>query len=241
MRIIFSLILSLLFFSLSAIDLSLKSQLQTAQAGSWIVLSIDKVYTLFYLRYIDEKSAILEEVTIGRTHLPLKKYLSWKNWFEQGAEGHSQWIISKINLQNAQFEQCYSPSHKRWVDPSQGNNFFSTLMNLHFTQIPIQQRKRIGHGAKIDRPIWEPKCVVEGSVINHVSFSAYQARWPADGSELAKKTIEIYVPYQASIPIPAFFPYWLEVEGKVGSAKARVIDSGFQARSPQPSFFEEIP
>lgn len=235
MRIFFSLIFFLLFSPIFGEPLSLKSQFQAAKTGSWVVLSIDKVYTLFYLRHKTDKTAILEEVTIGKMHLPAKKYQGWRDWFEQGAEGHTHWAILKINLQSAEIEQCYSPSHRKWINPGNESCFFSTLLNLHFTLVPENQRKRIGRSSCKDRPIWEPKCVVEGSV-KQVAFAAYQARWPADGSEIAKKIIEIYMPLEANLP--SFFPYWLEVEGKIGAAKARVIDSGFDACSPQPPYFE---
>ncbi len=115
-----------------------------------------------------------------------------------------------------------------------------TLLNLHFHLVPDSERRHVGlppgYGKPDHRPLWHPRLIVGGTIVGHVSFAAWKARWPADGSELARKVVEVYLPESAHDAYPSYFPYWLEVEGKLGSAKIRVIDSGMESNSPQTRF-----
>lgn len=235
------LLLFIFFFSFfshaQAENLSLKNQLQKAEERSWIVLEQNKNYIFFYIHQITPTTIFVEEVTLPASCLSSQGRFNWKNWFEGGAPGHTLWTLSQINLQNGRFENSYSYTHQSWLNVAQSAPFMATLLNLTFTPIPYTERRRIGippSYKKADhRPVWQPRLIVEGQKISNIPFTAWQARWPSDGSELSRKRIEIYLPEENGKNYPSYFPYWLEVEGKIGSAKVRIVDSGMYANSPK--------
>lgn len=229
--------MSIYFFTpLQGEELSLRTQLEKAHEKSWIVIEQNKNYVFFYIHKIDAKKIFIEEVTIPASCLPCYSNFTWRGWFENGAPGHTLWTLSQIDLTTGHFENSYSYTHQSWLNLSQSMPFMTTLLNLSFTPVPERDRRRIGlppSQRKADtRRFWQPRLIVEGERINNVHFSVWQARWPSDGSELSRKRIEIYLPEEMEGRYPTYFPYWLEVEGKLGSAKVRIVDSGMEAFSP---------
>jgi hypothetical protein len=230
---------------LSGGELRLKGKLAEAQPGSYLVLEQNKTFTFFHVHDRFDNKVIIEEVSIPAASCPSKQ-MDWKQWFERGAAGHTGWMISRIDLQTALFEETFSFTHKGWVDMRDTNPFLTTLLNLSFKTVSEADRRRVGlppgYNKTDHRPIWNPRLVVEGQIQEDVSFSAFRARWPSDGSELSHKYIEIYLPNvdakSEASSYPLYFPYWLEIEGKIGSAKIRVVDSGMNARSPKKFFFK---
>lgn len=228
----------------AASEVCLKDKLAQANAGSFLVLEQNKTFTLFHIHQRKETSLVIEEVSIPAATFA-RNPMNWRMWFESGAPGHTCWTMSQIDLTTGNFEAAFSFTHKGWIDMSQSNPFLTTLLNLKFQEIPAMERKKVGlappyHKAD-QRPLWNPRLVMNGQIIPYVPFRAYKARWPSDGSELSRKIVEIYLPEsetadQGSISYPIYFPYWLEVEGKIGSAKVRVVDSGMEAQSPRGSF-----
>ena len=226
----------------SASEVLLKEKLGFAPTGSFLVLEQNRTFTLLYIHQRDEHKLVIEEVSIPAAHFA-KHPMNWKVWFEKGAPGHTGWIISQINLMTGSFEETFSYTHRGWIDMSASNQFLTTLLNLKFQEVPDSERRKIGLPPgyhKVDhRPLWTPRLVMNGQVVAHVPFRAYKARWPADGTDLSRKYVEIYLPEPQTAdqesPYPMYFPYWLEVEGKIGSAKIRVVDSGINANSPKGS------
>ncbi len=239
------------FISLSSFafcaEISLKDKLAEAEPGSYLVTEQSKTYTFLHVYEKRGNSIVLEEVVIPAARF--QRQLSWREWFERGAPGHTAWTLTQINLQSGTLEEVYSFPHQGWVDTSQADHFMTTLLNLHFKEVPDSQRRRIGlppgYNKPDHRPIWSPRLVVEGTALQSIPFTAWKARWPSDGSELARKTIEVYLPEVVHSPAtphyPVYFPFWLEVEGKIGSAKIRVIDSGMSAHSPKPHLPRRAP
>ena len=231
----------LLFCSVAwANDVRLKEKLTEAPAGSYLVLEQNKTFTFLHVHAIDAQRIIIEEVSIPASTFGRKR-MNWKEWFEKGAPGHTCWIMSQVNLASGNFEETFSFTHKGWVDMADSNSFLTTLLNLHFKEVPNLERRRVGLPPgyhKVDRrPIWNPRLIFEGHVVPNALFCAYKARWPADGTELSRKHVEIYLPNpQENASFPLYFPYWLEVEGKIGSARVRVVDSGTGAKSPKGMF-----
>lgn len=235
----FVLFFFLLFSCCIASEIRLKGKLKEAKPGSYIVIEQNKTFTFFHIYDRFDNRIVIEEATIPAASFA-KYRTNWKSWFENGAPGHTAWIISQVNLDTGKFEESYSFTHKGWIDISDSNPFLTTLLNLRFQEMGTSERRRIGsptHYNKMDsRPLWNPRLIVNGQMIPHVAFQAYKARWPSDGSELSRKIIEIYLPYtdeNCESWYPNYFPYWLEVDGRIGSAKIRVIDSGMEARSPR--------
>ncbi len=223
-------------------EIRLKDKLAEADPGSYVVTEQNKNFTLVHIYNLTEHSIVIEEVTI-----PAARYarspLPWKQWFESGAPGHTSWTMSQINLETGQFEETFSFTHQGWINMKDSNPFLTTLLNLAFQPVPEEKRRRVGHSPGVGRPdcrpIWNPLLTVEGRRISQVPFSAWRAKWPSDGTELAKKRIEIYLPHDIDDPnlaeYPTYFPYWIEVDSCVGSAKVRIVDSGTGAHSPKPA------
>jgi hypothetical protein len=240
MRKILALLL-LLFSTAYASEMHLKEKLAHAPLESYLVIEQNKIFTFIHILERSEKTIVIEEVSISAATFA-KHRMRWKEWFEKGAPGHTSWLISRINCETGAFEETFSFTHRGWIDMSGSNPFLTTLLNLPFHEVPQIDRRRIGlppgYRKADDRPIWNPRLIVDGHPISNVPFIAYKARWPTDGSELARKIIEIYLPdsktvEQGNTLCPLYFPYWLEVEGKFGSAKIRVVDSGVNAHSPR--------
>lgn len=233
--------------ALSAGEIQLKGKLAEAQPGSYIVIEQNKTFTFFHIHDRFDNAVVIEEVSIPAASFA-RNPMNWKTWFESGAPSHTSWIISQVNLDTGIFEETFSFTHKGWIDMSSSNPFLTTLLNLRFQEVSLEERRRIGlppgHNKADHRPLWNPRLIVNGCVIPNTFFYAYKARWPSDGTELSRKIIEIYLPTDmnhGTTWFPAYFPYWLEVDGKIGSAKARVVDSGFDARSPKPSLPKRSP
>jgi hypothetical protein len=242
MRFIFLFCLSLYFFndSLRADEFCLRELFAQAEPGSYFVTEQNKNYTFLHIFQKNDSFIILEEVSIPLSRFPKKT--TWKEWFEKGAQGHTAWLMTQINLKTGKCEEAFSFIHQGWLDLSHADHFLATLLNLKFAAVPEPERRRIGlppgYHKTDKRPLWNPPLIVEGKIIPHVAFSAWKTRWPNDGSELSRKIIEIYLPSFEDTPsrCPAYFPYWLEVEGKMGSAKVRIVDSGMGAKSPKSTF-----
>ncbi len=230
-------LLLLLFTLAEASEISLKNHLDTAEPGSYLVTEQGKTCAFLYIREKSETHVTIEEVAIPASNFCRQK-TSWRCWFETGASGHSIWTVSQINLKTGAFESTFSYTHQGWVDMKEANCFLATLLNLRFKEVNLEERKKVGLPPgynKVDnRPLWTPRLIVDGISQCQTSFKVFKARWPKDMTDLSHKTIEIYLPDATKeSAYPTFFPYWVEVEGKIGSAKMRVIDSGKGVHSPQ--------
>lgn len=226
-----------LFSVLQAESVNLQERLNQAQPGSYIVFQQNKTFTFLHVFDRDERSVTLEEVSIPEDLFRRRK-TGWKEWFESGAWGSSAWIMSRVNLMSGQVEAAYSFKQESWLNVSEIDHFMTTLLHLPFQEVPEKNRRKQGvapKSGKDERPLWNPKVVVNGVLVPNVPFGAWEARWPKDGSELSNRLIEIYLPLQTETPspYPTFFPYWIEVEGRVNSIRMRVVDSGLYAKSPR--------
>ena len=220
-------------------EMKLKERFLDARAGDYIVTEQNKNFIFLHIHSRKEKSLVIEEVVI-----PLFRYLqnptSWRSWFEDGACGNTSWIISQLNLETGSFEETFSFTHNGWINLTETDSFLTTLLNLPFQNVADENRHRVGippgHNKPDLRPFWSPCLIVDGKRVFNVPFSAWRARWPSDGSELSRKYIELYIPNvgQEEVDFPTYFPFWIELEGKIGSFKIRVMDSGKGVNSIRP-------
>jgi hypothetical protein len=216
-------------------ELFLRDNLRKANPGDFVVTLQNKSCTLLHIQEKTERSLIVEEITIPENKLPSRR-TSWSEWVERGAPRNSSWLIYEIDLDTAKFGRTYSFTKGSWCEFCGADAFLTTLLTLRFTKIPSDQRKRVGASAKdYEAPLWQPRMVFEGNVIEGVAFDAWQAEWPADGSLLAGRTIEAYTP-EENQHYPSYFPNWIEVSGMMGKAKVRIIDSGKGLISPKRGF-----
>ncbi len=232
------LFLLLLPLALGGQEISLRENLAKAEPGHYLVTEQNKTYTFLHINENSTNRIVMEEVSIPAAKYP-QGSIKWRDWFESGAPGHTSWIQSQINLTTGECEEAYSIPHQSWIDTTETSRFMATLLNLHFTETPSIKRRKIGpapgYNKPDHRPLWHPRLIVDGDHHQNIPFQAWTARWPADGSELARKKVEVYLPDTTTQTYPTHFPYWLEVEGKLGRAKIRVIDSGTGVHSPMPA------
>lgn len=230
------------FFSLhieASSQLFLKNKLGKAIPGDFIVISQNKAYTLFHIYDKTSERLTIEEITIPENKTKLK-LISWDDWVASGAPGNTSWIVYTIDLSSGKMGGLYSFTRNCWEELPEAEQFLSTLLNMKFTKIEERDRKRIGPAPELPsydrRPFWQPHMVMNGQVIEGVRFNGWKTFWPKDGSELAGKSIEIYLP-EDDDSYPSYFPYWLQVSGKIGKAKIRIIDSGTGLFSPRAKSF----
>ena len=220
--------------SLPAEEISLKDNLKLAKKGDYIVISSNKTQTLMHIYDKQGQSLIIEEVSIPESKRPP---LSWKEWMNLHAPHHTLWVMYEMDLNTGQMGRYYSFTKNNWFEIPDADNFLSKLLSLKLNRIPDNARKKVGPkpiSGPDWRPMWQPKMVVEGLPIKGIVFDAWRTKWPRDGSELSGKTIEVYTPRE-SANYPSYFPYWLQINGAVGKAKIRIIDSGFNLHSPKPT------
>lgn len=177
----------------------------------------------------------MEEITVPAYRIK-KEGFSWKEWVGRGGEHHTSWTMYEIDLSKGKIREHYSFSKKGWLDVQLSDNILSVLLSLPFHLVEEKDRRKLGPppnpGSLDRRSIWHPPLVIDGAFIREVPFDAWRAIWPKDGSELAGKRIEMYLPSEDRYP--SYYPYWLQISGSFASAKIRVIDSGSQISSPRP-------
>lgn len=218
-----------LSFSICAkAPLLLKDNLQKAHPGDFIVTAQGKNYNLLHIVAKTPANLTIEEISIPAAKIP-KQDFSWKNWLNQGAQSSTSRVAYHIDTHSGAMRNFYVLKQGVWHEASLQSNFLSTLLNLPFQHVPLEQRRRVGRsvrtGANDRRPLWQPKLIVDGQTIEGIRFNAWQTVWPKDGTDLAGKSIEVYLPEEGS-NYPSYFPYWLQISGLVGNAKIRIVDSG---------------
>ncbi len=219
----------------------LKNRLQGSQVGDYIVTAIDNTYTVILIKEKFDHQMSIEEITIPYHRLHDKRFpwAGWRHWVECGAPGHTSWVMYSIHCNSGNMRQYFSYSNNQWTQMKDVENFLSVLLNSRFVKVPKNDMKRVGvvppseRNGQDRRRIWTPKMVYEGQVVHGLEFEAWRTRWPRDCSELSGKTITVYLPADER-KYPTYFPYWLEIQGMLGKAKIRIIDSGKGLESPRP-------
>jgi len=193
----------------------LKENLAYAERGDYIVTVRNKNYTLLVIREKSADALQVEEITV-----PGQRYRSptWREWMAEGAPCCTAWVSYTIDIHSGEIRNFYSRLHGQTVPLTKQENLFTRLINLPFAPVPKYRQRKKGS-------MWQPKMVVDGQRINNVNFSMFNTYWPNDGSELAGKLINIYLPDHSPF-YPFYFPYWVEAAGMTGKAKMRVVDSG---------------
>lgn len=227
---IFFLCLLLCSASLRGEEFLLKHNLRQAQSGDYIVSSQGKSITLLHIFAKRGDRLTIEEVSIPQARAK-QSVSTWRTWFESGAPGNTSWVVYEIDIDSGAMLRTFSYTKNSWYEVPQAENFLGTLLNLELFPIPYEKRRKVGFSGTY----WQPQMVVDGEVIEGVSFDAFKTRWPKDGSQLAGKTIEVYLPHETE-RYRSYFPHWLQISGVIGKAKLRIIDSGSNLPSPRQGF-----
>lgn len=208
--------------------LVLRQSLRNAESGDYVVLSRNQNHTMLWIRQKQGDKLMIEEISIPSSKRA-KSNVSWRDWMNQGAPLHTGWVRYEVDLNSGEILSFYSLLQRSYIEIPPDENIFSSLINLKFKRVPLRERRRLGAREKTgsfdDQQLWNPRLVVDGEVVEGVSFDVWKTRWPKDGSELSDKVVEIYLPPE-SADFPSYFPYWLQLTGLVTKAKMRVIDSG---------------
>lgn len=219
---------------LQAQELILRNNLQEAVPGDFIVVSANKTQTLMLIRSLQNQTLTIEEIAVPENKRPSQ--LSWKEWVRQNAPGNTSWVMYDVDLRSGKMIRYFSFTKNNWYEIPDADNFLSKLLNLRLSKIPENGRKKVGpkpFSGPDWRPLWQPRMIVDGQPLKDVPFDAWRTKWPQDGSDLSGKTIEVYLPRESQ-RYPSYFPYWLQINGAIGKAKIRIIDSGAQLQSPKP-------
>lgn len=227
-------ILLLLFLipSLFFGDLTIKDRLCKAQPGDFIVTEQGGTYSLLLVRWIESSRITLEEITVEKSHIDLKK-ISWKSWIENKAPKAASWTAFVIDLEKNTLIRSFSFLDNQWVFIENIDYFFGKLLSLPFRPSKENERKKIGPSpmpGEIDRrKFWKPQLIREGKKASTCEYEVLRSTWPGDKTQLAGCIIEVYLDAQQ----PSFpFPYWLEVQHPHFTFKIRAIDSGTNIQSP---------
>lgn len=235
------LLFSILFIFVTALSLIaeteilLRNNLAKAQPGDFLVTAQNKNYSVLLIRNKDADTISIDEITLPMSRKPNDKNFTWKKWLESGSPNNTCWVMYTIHLPSGSIKNTFSFTKNQWVSIPQSQNFLTTLLNLQLKPIPESDRKKVGPPPASDSPdrrsVWQPPMIVDGQPIKGVVFDAWRTHWPKDQTELSGRTIEVYLP-KDSQRYPAYFPYWLQINGMVGKAKVRIIDSGSRVSIP---------
>jgi hypothetical protein len=207
----------------------LKNVLQRGQIGDFVVASHQKNYTLWHIKDRTDTSILLEEISVPKIRVKGMDQ-GWQSWVDSNAPQHIGWVAYTIDLLSGRILGLYSFDQGCWLSQDIPNRFLATLLNVPFYSVGDQERRRMGKGSLASSPYWNPPHFYHGSEILGQRFDQYITRWPADGTELSNKKVEIYL--LQSLQYPSFFPYWLQVSGSFGKISIRIVDSGSRLYTP---------
>lgn len=206
--------------------LFLRDELLRANTGDYVVTLQNKTVTLLHIVRVDGKRLIIEEISAPEKS---SAHPNWKEWVSSQAPGHSSWVVYEIDVSAQALLEFYSLSQKRFIDIAPQESFLPTLLEMELSKVPLEDRKRIGQppqkGEPDRRNLWQPPLVFEGNRMTNAKFEAYLGKWPKDGSPLAGKGVEVYLPIGLK-NVPRYFPYWINVQQTLGRGQIRIIDTG---------------
>lgn len=218
-------LISLLAFTINTYALSLKSRFDHAQIGDYLVTEQDKNLCLLFVRYLDQDTLVIDEMTFNEHDLPK----GFKKW-QQAAFGNAypvSWISFQFNKQTGILEDAYNFNEKSWLEFREEDVFLKGLLNLDLTLVKDQERKKIGASPKDGDPdlrkCWCPPLVINGEKYPKPSYDVYKGRWAQDSSLLSQCHIDMYFS-KADPSLP--FPTWIEINNGHYGFKLKGIDAG---------------
>ncbi len=200
------------------------------RVGDYIVTEQNHFCSLIRIQKTETRKLTIEEISFPENLLP--KNLD--EWLKSDAKGHTSWSLMEIDLSTNNLVSCFSYTKNAWLIPNRDDSFLLKILDLPFTPIPDEERRRIGPSPKDGqdtRKIWNPPLFFEGKKEPLSKFSAYRLNYPKDGSLLSGKFIELFF----TDSIEGFpFPHWGQVtDASEAGIKFRVIASGRNLSSPK--------
>ncbi len=232
------LLLIIAIFSVSFINaFSLKDKIINGKNGDYVVTEQGGTSSVLIIRSLSSTHLILEEIDVPSLNRKPSEG-SWKEWVAQDAPGHTAWTLYIVDLKTNKLQECYSHTDGVWLSTQDPQHFLPRLLTLSLQKTAQEERKRIGpppgSGDEDRRSIWNPAVVIDGQKLDKPVITAWNTRWPQDGSIIAGCEIELYFSSAA-------FPVWIEVRSPHYKASLRAIDSGTGINSPRPIVFQQSP
>lgn len=211
----------------------LSKKLENAKPGHYILSEQNGNYSMLLVRENNSQKLLLEEITIPRKELNLKKR-SGKEWLAKGAPGNTSWILYKLDLKSKKIDYAFSHTRHSKLYLDQGEHYLAQLLSLPMKKMQNHKRKKIGiepaPGEADTRAVWNPPKMALGKPIKGHPFDAWHGTWKKDGSQLSNCGIDLYFDAQES-DFP--FPHWIEIASAHYNFKMRVMESGNDAQSPK--------
>lgn len=235
---IFCLLLAPLLYS----EESLKERLSKAQAGDYIVTEFQKTLSLLHIHTLEDHRLILEEIDLP-TSSRSRVGSQWKQWVQNGAPGHTNWIMMEIDLDKGEMLESYSFTKMGWIVQEASSSFLVTLLPLTPHRLARSERRKIGpEPMDLDldtRKVWNPKLSFNGSQIGAADFEVLRIHTPEGNSALSNKQIDLYFPlHQYSRPLP----YWIQIFDNSGTKFViKGVDTGSGMISPKSQMPKRVP
>lgn len=203
--------------------------IKKAKAGDFIVTEMHNLLTVIHIHSIKPHSIFIEEISIPKRKA-FHQTLSWKDWVQKKAPGHSSWSMLEIDMKHGKVLDSYSFSNHSHMQLTEKESLFACLFKLPLIPVADAEKKRIGpsppEGEPDFRKIWNPPLFFEGKKQEKAEFDVFETTWPQDGSELSLEKVILYFDHEFSLP------YWIQISTTHFMGNIRVIDSGKNLKSP---------
>lgn len=218
-----------IFAAQTLFGFTLQDKFKQAETGTYIVTEQNGLVSLLHLHSIKETCLLFEEISIP---LHQAKKINWTTWVQNGAPGHTSWILYEVDTEKKCVTECYSLTRKAWIPTDEMDAFLVPLISLQLDFLSEEDRLQKGATARpgnISAKPWGPLQVKNGKKVKDPQYNVYTAKWPHDSTDLSGKQIVLYFDKQDE----AFpFPYWLQARDGAVKFKMRALDSGINLSSP---------
>ena len=210
--------------------LTVKDKIYEGSVENYVIYEHNRSALALVIHRLESDRLTVEEIATSVNAKP--SHLTWQVWLEQGAPGHTSWLIYDLDPTTGKLFDAYSFSKGCFVTLQDQAPMTAILLEAKLTPIPDALRKRVGAkpsaAAFTDRAIWQPPLFINGKK-EKSPLDAFASSWPDDTSEFSKKDLTLY--YGKNLP----FPCWIEISRE---HKLRAIDMGKKlnmvpARSPK--------
>lgn len=208
-------------------NINLKANFLHLPEGSYLTLQNKDLYTFFHVLSQSEEKVRFQEASITKDNFNKLK-VNWSQWLSENFTDHASHLIYTLDKASGELGAIYQVKEDRWVSAKEFSSFLQTLLNLEFSKVPDEKRKKLGHppdGFREDRrPYWNPKITYEGHDLKGIACDEWISIWPQDNSEFAGVHIHLFLPQDGQIPLQ--IPYWISFQDRAFYQIIRTIDAG---------------
>jgi hypothetical protein len=191
--------------------------------GDYSIYQNGKSLTLLHIHSKNLPFLTLEEITFPKNIYENIKGEKLNDWILKGALGSTSWTLMEINTHTLEITSTYCFSKNAHLDLKKEDTLIASLLNLSVKKLPKENLLRVGPkgGTKNDtRDIWMPTMNRYGLKATAKKMDVYEGVWDKDSSPLSGKEINLYM--FDDFP----FPFWIKIQGNLGSKKMICMDSG---------------